>query len=66
MNFGPSTGKSTNRQPRLLGRKQEIDLQLNQVIDAVLLVLSLWAAHTIRWFAGESFPVVPEIEPFKA
>jgi hypothetical protein len=28
MNFGPSTGKSRNRQPRLLGRKQEIDLQL--------------------------------------
>jgi len=63
MNFGSSTGKSRNRQPRLLGRKQEIDLQLNPVIDAVLLVLSLWATHSIRWFIGESFPVVPEIEP---
>jgi lipopolysaccharide/colanic/teichoic acid biosynthesis glycosyltransferase len=65
MNFGSSTGKSRNRQPRLLGRKQEIDLQLNQVIDAVLLVLSLWAAHTIRWFIGESFPIIPAIEAFK-
>jgi len=26
MNFRPSTGKPRNRQPRLLGRKQEIDL----------------------------------------
>jgi exopolysaccharide biosynthesis polyprenyl glycosylphosphotransferase len=65
MNFGSSAEKSRNRQPRLLGRKQEIDLQLNQVIDAVLLVLSLWAAHTIRWFIGESFPIIPAIEPFK-
>jgi exopolysaccharide biosynthesis polyprenyl glycosylphosphotransferase len=49
----------------LLGRKQEIDLQFNQVVDAILLVLSLWAAHTLRWYIGEVFPGIPEIEPFK-
>jgi len=65
MKVGSSNGKPKNRQPRLLGRKQEIDLQLNQVIDAVLLVLSLWAAHTFRWQLGEIFPAIPAIEPFK-
>jgi exopolysaccharide biosynthesis polyprenyl glycosylphosphotransferase len=65
MKVGPANGKLKNRLPRLLGRKQEIDLQLNQVIDAVLLVLSLWAAHTLRWYVGEVFPGIPEIEPFK-
>jgi lipopolysaccharide/colanic/teichoic acid biosynthesis glycosyltransferase len=44
-----------------LGASKKIDLQLNQVIDAVLRVLSLWAAHTIRWFIRESFPIVPAI-----
>ncbi len=65
MKIGRSEGKSKNRQPRLLGRKQEIDLQFNQVVDAILLVLSLWAAHTLRWYIGEVFPGIPEIEPFK-
>jgi hypothetical protein len=47
MNVGPSRAKSKNRQPQLLGRKQEIDLRLNQVIDAILLernrVFSGWS-----------------------
>jgi hypothetical protein len=65
MKVGPSNGKPKNRQPRLLGRKQEIDLQLNQVIDAILLVLALWAAHTFRWQLREIFPAIPAIEQFK-
>jgi exopolysaccharide biosynthesis polyprenyl glycosylphosphotransferase len=65
MKVGPSSEKSKNTQPWLLGRKQEINLQLNQVIDAVLLVLSLWAAHTLRWYVAEVFPGIPAIEPFK-
>ncbi|MBV9392606.1 MAG: sugar transferase [Verrucomicrobia bacterium] len=49
----------------MLGRRQELNLQLNQLIDAVLLVLSLWGAHTIRGSLS-GFQDLPEIEPFKA
>jgi hypothetical protein len=65
MKTGSESENPQNRQPWLLGRKQEFDLQLNQIIDAVLLVFSLWAAHVVRGHAGIIFPDLPEIEPFK-
>jgi exopolysaccharide biosynthesis polyprenyl glycosylphosphotransferase len=65
MKTGPASGNPKNRQSGLLGRKQEFDLQLNQIIDAVLLVFSLWAAHFVRGHATLIFPNLPEIEPFK-
>ena len=64
--FGSGSGKSKVKQPWMLGPRQEIDLQFNQVIDAVLLVLSLWAAHTLRRYFFEVCPGIPEIEPFKS
>jgi exopolysaccharide biosynthesis polyprenyl glycosylphosphotransferase len=49
----------------MLGRAQELNLQLNQVIDAVLMVFSLWAAHALRLAIGQIDGIVP-IEPFSA
>lgn len=61
---GSAGGTSKIKQPWLLGPRQEIDLQFNQLIDAVLLVLSLWVAHTLRRYVGEVCPGIPAIEPF--
>jgi Bacterial sugar transferase/CoA-binding domain len=49
----------------MLGRAQEFNLQLNQIIDAVLLVLSLWIAHSLRLGMGRIDGIVA-IEPFSA
>jgi FlaA1/EpsC-like NDP-sugar epimerase len=50
----------------MLGRRQEINLQLNQLVDCVLLVLSLWLAYWLRadvakliWPALEKLPPFP-------
>jgi exopolysaccharide biosynthesis polyprenyl glycosylphosphotransferase len=53
------------RQRIILGRKQELNLQLNQLIDAILLVFSLWCAHILRLHLGQ-LHWVPQIEPFDA
>src|SRR4051794_2742683 len=53
------------RQTLVLGRKQELNLQLNQLIDAVLLVFSLWCAHTLRAYLSQLGSII-EIEPFDA
>ncbi len=53
------------RQTVALGRKQQLNLQLNQVIDAVLLVFSLWSAHHLREYTG-NFDGIAKIEPFEA
>lgn len=37
--------------PTMTGRRQEINLQLNQLADAGLLVLALWLAHYLRYRA---------------
>jgi len=46
-----------------LGRRREFDIQLNQLIDATLLLSSLWLAYAIRFEAGEIFPSIPPLEP---
>ena len=35
----------------MTGRRQEINLQLNQIVDAGLLVFALWLAHFIRYWS---------------
>src|SRR5260370_18666591 len=46
--------KVNDRRPSaIMGRRQELNLQLNQLIDAVILVLCLWGAHTIRVYLGD-------------
>jgi exopolysaccharide biosynthesis polyprenyl glycosylphosphotransferase len=56
--FGP------RRPAAALDRRQQFNLQLSQLIDAVLLVLSLWLGHLLRQFLGERLPFIPEIDPF--
>jgi hypothetical protein len=58
--------KENDRRPTAtLGRRQELNVQLNQLIDAVILVLCLSGAHTIRDYLG-NFDGVAMIEPFKS
>jgi len=52
----------------MIGRKQELNLQLQQIIDGALLVIAFWAAHVIRlflptWF--DSVPVIPNFNEFR-
>ncbi len=51
----------------MLGRKQEINLQLNQILDGALIALSFWLSHTLRyqgqfWFEG--LLPIPEFKEF--
>jgi exopolysaccharide biosynthesis polyprenyl glycosylphosphotransferase len=39
----------------MLGRKQEFNLKLNQIIDSVLLALAFWAAYALRAYAADFF-----------
>jgi len=48
----------------MLDRRQQLNLQLSQLIDAALLVLSLWLGHLLRHYLGERFPFIPEIDSF--
>jgi exopolysaccharide biosynthesis polyprenyl glycosylphosphotransferase len=52
------------RTPTTLGRRQQFNLQLSQLIDAALLVLSLWLGHLLRQYLDERFPFIPEIDSF--
>lgn len=56
---GKRRGEST-----MLGRRQKFSVQLTQLIDAALLVLSLWLGHLIRHHLSQQFPSIPEIDPF--
>ena len=44
----------------MLGRRQEINLQLNQLIDCALLVLCAWVAYWLR--ADVATAIWPELE----
>ena len=44
----------------MLGRKQEINLQLTELVDSALLALALWASHVIR--AKILQPLFPDLE----
>lgn len=49
----------------MLGRRQEINLQLNQLLDCCLLALSIWIAHWLRSVAAEAiWPSLHPIPPF--
>ncbi len=50
----------------MLARKQEINLQLNQLVDAAILGLTFWLAHQLRFHEIVSFDNSPEIPPFEA
>jgi exopolysaccharide biosynthesis polyprenyl glycosylphosphotransferase len=59
----PSNARAKNRNPVALGRRQEFSIQLNQLIDATLLVLSLWLAYAIRHELGARIESIPPTEP---
>ncbi len=49
----------------MLGRKQELNLQFQQIVDGILLVIAFWGAHTLRYF-GADWPIFDKpIGPFK-
>jgi exopolysaccharide biosynthesis polyprenyl glycosylphosphotransferase len=49
----------------MLGRRQEINLQLNQLADFMILALSMRVAHWIRATLGpQLFPQIEDVPPF--
>jgi len=49
----------------MLTRRQELNTQLQQLIDAVLLALSLLAAHALRYYGTSWFDLSKSIDPFQ-
>jgi exopolysaccharide biosynthesis polyprenyl glycosylphosphotransferase len=49
----------------MLARKQELNTQVQQVIDALLLALSLMAAHALRVYSTSWFDLSYGIDPFQ-
>ena len=49
----------------MLGRKQELNLQFQQILDGFLMVLAFWVAHTIRFLGADWFFFDKAIGPFK-
>src|SRR5688572_20178584 len=39
----------------MLGRKQELNLQFQQISDGLLMSFAFWLAHTLRFIGGEQF-----------
>lgn len=52
----------------MLGRKQEINLQLTQIVDSVLVALAFWLCHSIRYYLlpllFPDLPPIPGLEGF--
>ena len=48
------------------GRREDLNIQLNQLIDAILLVLSLWLAYALRYQLGQLFESIPPVESASA
>lgn len=49
----------------MLGRRQEINLQLNQLVDCALLAVSIWLAHWLRGDVARFFwPELEKLPPF--
>jgi exopolysaccharide biosynthesis polyprenyl glycosylphosphotransferase len=49
----------------MLARRQELNTQLQQLIDSVLLALSLLAAHALRYYSTAWFNLTTPIDPFR-
>ncbi len=49
----------------MLGRKQELNLQFLQILDGLLMVISFWIAHTLRFFGANAFVFDRPIGPFR-
>jgi exopolysaccharide biosynthesis polyprenyl glycosylphosphotransferase len=49
----------------MLGQKQVLNRQVQQIFDGVLLVVVLWVTHVIRFLHPEWFPWEVQIPPFE-
>jgi exopolysaccharide biosynthesis polyprenyl glycosylphosphotransferase len=49
----------------MLGRKQELSLQFHQIVDGILLVVTFWIAHTLRFLGSNSAIFTHPIAPFE-
>ncbi len=49
----------------MLRRKQELNQQIQQIIDAVLLVLAFWGSYALRAHSTDWFNLDTQIPPFK-
>jgi exopolysaccharide biosynthesis polyprenyl glycosylphosphotransferase len=58
--------KEKNRNPIQIGRRTEFSIQLHQIIDATLLVLSLWIGYAIRYGLGQLFEWMQPVESLSA
>src|SRR5450432_4405839 len=47
-------------------RKQEINLQLRQIVDGVLLMLTFWTAFALRFYGAKWFGLERPIQGFDA
>ena len=50
----------------MLGRKQELNLQFLQIVDGLLMVVTFWVAHTVRYVGADWFIFDKPIAPFSA
>ena len=48
----------------MLGRKQEINLQLQQIVDGLLLLFTFWGSFAFRYYGTEWFGWDRSIGPF--
>ncbi len=48
----------------MIGRKQELSLQLLQIADGILLAVAFWLAHTLRFLGANWFVFQKPIGPF--
>src|SRR5438067_1521496 len=50
--------------PSMSGRKQELNLQFQEIVDGTLLVLAFWFAHVLRFYATNWFSLEKPIAEF--
>lgn len=48
----------------MLAKKQEIHLQINQLLDAIILGLTFWGCHALRYYGSVRFDSFSDIPPF--
>lgn len=48
----------------MLGRKQELNQQFQQIIDGFLIVFAFWLAHVVRFYLHQFLPIERQIPPF--
>lgn len=69
LDTSPATWIEDSITVSMLGRKQEINLQINQILDSCLIAIAFWVCHSLRyynpsgWF-GPADVQIPELLDF--